>query len=185
MIIGNAGKDPKVVAFPDGSRMAKFTLAATEKYTDRNGQKQQQTEWFNIVVNGKAVDVAEKYIRKGSQIYVEGKFRTRKYQAQDGSERTVTEVLCQSLQLLGGAPQGQQQQAAPQQAYQQPQPVYQPQAAMPLPQTPVQQPQPAYQQPAPQPQPQQYYQQPVPQQPQAYQQPQQGAPAPTFEDMPF
>ena len=127
MIIGNAGKDPEVVAFQDGSRMAKLTLAATEKYTDRNGQRQQQTEWFNVVINGKSVDVAEKYVRKGSQIYVEGKLRTRKYQAQDGSERYVTEVLCQSLQLLGSAPQGQQQQAAPQpyppQGYaQQPQP---------------------------------------------------------------
>lgn len=110
MIIGNAGKDPEVVTFQDGSRMAKLTLAATEKYTDRNGQRQQQTEWFNVVINGKSVDVAEKYVRKGSQIYVEGKLRTRKYQAQDGSDRYVTEVLCQSLQLLGSAPQFQQQQ---------------------------------------------------------------------------
>lgn len=143
MIIGNAGKDPEVVTFQDGSRMAKLTLAATEKYTDRNGQRQQQTEWFNVVINGKSVDVAEKYVRKGSQIYVEGKVRTRKYQAQDGSERYVTEVLCQSLQLLGSAPQNQQQQAAPQpyppQGYAPQQPQPQRQAPMPMPQAPVQQ----------------------------------------------
>ena len=179
MIIGNAGKDPEVVAFQDGSRMAKLTLAATEKYTDRNGQRQQQTEWFNVVINGKSVDVAEKYVRKGSQIYVEGKLRTRKYQAQDGSERYVTEVLCQSLQLLGSAPQGQQQQAAPQpypqQGYaQQPQP--QRQAPMPMPRATVQQP----------PQPQQFQQQQQLYPPQGYApQLQEYAPAPADGDMPF
>ena len=179
MIIGNAGKDPEVVTFQDGSRMAKLTLAATEKYTDRNGQKQQQTEWFNVVIYGKSVDVAEKYVRKGSQIYVEGKLRTRKYQAQDGSERYVTEVLCQSLQLLGSAPQEQQQQAAPQpyppQGYaQQPQP--QRQAPMPMPQAPVQQP----------PQPQQFQQQQQLYPPQGYApQQQEYAPAPADGDMPF
>ncbi len=166
MIIGNAGKDPEVVAFQDGSRMAKLTLAATEKYTDRNGQRQQQTEWFNVVINGKSVDVAVKYVRKGSQIYVEGKLRTRKYQAQDGSERYVTEVLCQSLQLLGSAPQGQQQQAAPQP---------QRQAPMPMPQAPVQQP----------PQPQQFQQQQQPYPPQGYAQRQDYAPAPVDGDLPF
>lgn len=167
MIIGNAGKDPEVVAFQDGSRMAKLTLAATEKYTDRNGQKQQQTEWFNVVINGKSVDVAEKYVRKGSQIYVEGKLRTRKYQAQDGSDRYVTEVLCQSLQLLGSAPQG----YAPQQ---QPQP--QRQAPMPMPQATVQQP----------PQPQQFQQQQQLYPPQGYApQQQEYAPAPADGDMPF
>lgn len=185
MIIGNAGKDPEVVAFQDGSRMAKLTLATTEKYTDRNGQRQQQTEWFNVVINGKSVDVAEKFVRKGSQIYVEGKLRTRKYQAQDGTDRYVTEVLCQSLQLLGSAPQGQQQQAAPQpypqQGYAQQPPQAQPQrqAPMPMPQAPVQQPPQFPQQPVPQQQPQ-----PVPQQGYA-QQPQNYAPAPTGDDLPF
>lgn len=181
MIIGNAGKDPEVVTFQDGSRMAKLTLAATEKYTDRDGQKQQQTEWFNVVINGKSVDVAEKYVRKGSQIYVEGKLRTRKYQAQDGSDRYVTEVLCQSLQLLGSAPQNQQQQAAPHpyppQGYapqQQPQP--QRQAPMPMPQATVQQP----------PQPQQFQQQQQLYPPQGYApQQQEYAPAPADGDMPF
>lgn len=180
MIIGNAGKDPEVVTFQDGSRMAKLTLAATEKYTDRNGQRQQQTEWFNIVVNGKSVDVAEKYVRKGTQLYVEGKVRTRKYQAQDGSERYVTEVLCQSLQLLGSAPQNQQQQAAPQpypqQGYAPQQPQPQRQAPMPMPQAPVQQ----------QPQPQQFQQQQQPYPPQGYApQQQEYAPAPAGEDLPF
>ena len=129
MIIGNAGRDPEVVAFQDGSRVARFTLAATEKYTDRNGQRQQQTEWFNVVVNGRSVDVAERFVRKGTQVYVEGKLRTRKYQTQDGSERQVTEVMCVSLQLLGVAPQGQPQ--APVQQQTPPQPQQQPQAPAP------------------------------------------------------
>lgn len=165
MIIGNAGKDPEVVQFQDGGKTAKFTLAATERYTDRAGQQQQRTEWFNVVVNGRTADVVERYVRKGSQLYVEGRLQTRKYQAKDGSERYVTEVACLTLQLLG-SPQQQQQQPAPQPQYQ-PQPMpgqyapqaqpmpqqqYQPQprqyqqpaAAMPLPQGPA--PQPQYQQ---------------------------------------
>lgn len=137
MIIGNAGRDPEVVAFQDGSRMARFTLAATEKYTDRNGQLQQQTEWFNVVVNGRAVDVAERFVRKGTQVYVEGKLRTRKYQTQDGAERQVTEVMCLSLQLLGGAPQGR-----PQTPAQQPYPPQQPQRPAPMPMPQAQQPAP-------------------------------------------
>lgn len=160
MIIGNAGKDPEVVQFQDGGKTAKFTLAATERYTDRAGQQQQRTEWFNVVVNGRTADVVERYVRKGSQLYVEGRLQTRKYQAKDGSERYVTEVACLTLQLLG-SPQQQQQQPAPQpqpmpghyapQAQPMPQQQYQPQqqqTAMPLPQGPA--PQPQYQQYSPQ-----------------------------------
>lgn len=192
MIIGNAGKDPEVVQFQDGGKTAKFTIAATERYTDRAGQQQQRTEWFNVVVNGKTADVVERYVRKGSQLYVEGRLQTRKYQAKDGSERYVTEVACLTLQLLG-SPQQQQQQPAPQPQYQ-PQPMpgqYAPQpqqpqyrqpeprqqTAMPLPQGPA--PQAAQQQYAPQAAGQQQYQ-PQPMQPQPMQP--QGA---REEDMPF
>lgn len=177
MIIGNAGKDPEVVQFQDGGKTAKFTIAATERYTDRAGQQQQRTEWFNVVVNGKTADVVERYVRKGSQLYVEGRLQTRKYQAKDGSERYVTEVACLTLQLLG-SPQQQQQQPAPQPQYQpqyrQPMPGQQ-QAAMPLPQGPAPQqyaPQTAAGQPPQQYQPQY---QPQPMQPQGARE----------EDMPF
>lgn len=182
MIIGNAGKDPEVVQFQDGGKTAKFTLAATERYTDRAGQQQQRTEWFNVVVNGRTADVVERYVRKGSQLYVEGRLQTRKYQAKDGSERYVTEVVCLTLQLLG-SPQQQQQpqyqpqpmpgqyapqpQPMPQQQYQQPM-----QTAMPLPQGP-----------APQPAQQQYAPQAAGQQPQQYQQPQ--PMQPQGDDLPF
>lgn len=190
MIIGNAGKDPEVVQFQDGGKTAKFTLAATERYTDRSGQQQQRTEWFNVVVNGRTADVVERYVRKGSQLYVEGRLQTRKYQAKDGSERYVTEVACLTLQLLGSPQQQQQQQPAPQPQYQ-PQPMpgqyapqpqqpqyrqpmpQQQQSAMPLPQGPA--PQAAQQQYAPQAAGQQQYQpQPT--------QPQQG---PQGDDLPF
>lgn len=190
MIIGNAGKDPEVVQFQDGGKTAKFTLAATERYTDRAGQQQQRTEWFNVVVNGRTADVVERYVRKGSQLYVEGRLQTRKYQAKDGSERYVTEVACLTLQLLG-SPQQQQQQPAQQPQYRpqpmpgqyapqaQPMPQYQqqqqqPQTAMPLPQGPAPQPAP-YQQYAPQ----------AAGQPQQYQQPAQPQQGPQGEDLPF
>ncbi len=144
LIIGNVGKEPEVVTFQDGGELAKFTLAATEKYTGRDGQPKSETEWFNIVAGGKLAGVIKQFVHKGSQVYVEGKFRTRTYQAQDGSTRYTTEVQCMGLQLLGGAPQQAQpaqRPAAPQQQYQQA-PQYQQPAApqrppMPMPQRPA------------------------------------------------
>ena len=140
IIVGNVGKDPEVVTFQDGSELAKFTLAATEKYTGRDGQQKSETEWFNIVTGGKLAAVVKQFVHKGSQVYVEGKFRTRTYQKQDGSTGYSTEVQCMTLQLLGGAPQQPAQQA--QRPAQPQQPQYQ---QPPMPQRP---PMPQYQQPA-------------------------------------
>lgn len=125
MIIGNVGKDPDVLSFQDGGKTAKFTVAASDRYTDRAGVRQERTEWFTVVVNGKTADVVESYVRRGSQVYVEGRIQTRKYQAQDGTDRYVTEVICLSLQLLG-ARDGQSHQPQPQ-PQPQPRPQYQPQ----------------------------------------------------------
>lgn len=188
MIIGNAGKDPEVVQFQDGGKTAKFTLAATERYTDRAGQQQQRTEWFNVVVNGRTADVVERYVRKGSQLYVEGRLQTRKYQAKDGTERYVTEVACLTLQLLGSPQQQQQQQQQPAPQYQ-PQPMpgqyapqpQQPQYRQPMPQQQTAMPLP--QGPAPQTAPQQYAPQAAGQPPQQYQQPQ--PMQPQGDDLPF
>ena len=98
-LIGVVGKDPETRQFGDGGQVCNFTLATSEIYTDREGQKQEQTEWHNIVLNGKLANLSQ-YIRKGSKLYVEGKIRTRSWQTQDGQKRFTTEIIANGLQLL-------------------------------------------------------------------------------------
>ncbi len=155
MLIGNVGRDPEV-RYLDGNnpnqgatKVAQFTLATTERYRDRNGELRENTEWHNIVAWRNSADVAEKFIRKGTQVYIEGKLRTRSWTDQSGNKRFTTEVAVDNLQLLGkrndnpGAPVGEPGRpsiasANPGTAYQPQQPVYQ------------QTQQPVFQQPAPQ-----------------------------------
>ena len=145
MLIGNVGRDPEV-RYLDGNnpnqgatKVAQFTLATTERYRDRNGELRENTEWHNIVCWRNSADVAEKFIRKGTQLYIEGKLRTRSWTDQSGNKRFTTEVAVDNLQLLGKrdtqSPQPQQP------AYQQPAPSYQQPAPQP------QQPRPAQQEP--------------------------------------
>lgn len=164
ILIGNVGQDPEIRYAGDatsGAKVATIRLATTERYKDRNGNLQEHTEWHTVVVWRNTADVVEKYVRKGSQLYIEGKIRTRSWDDQNGNKRYATEIMGDTLQLLGrkqdnqsgngyGAPQqggyqnqgyGQPQGGYPaqnygQQAYQQQAPAYQ---------------QPAYQQAAPQP----------------------------------
>lgn len=136
MLIGNVGKDPEV-RYLDGNnpnggntKVATFTLATTERYRDRNGELRENTEWHNIVAWRNSADVAEKFIRRGTQVYIEGKLRTRSWNDQSGNKRYTTEIAVDNLQLLGkkadnpgaqqGAPQVGYQQGAPQGGYQQP-----------------------------------------------------------------
>ena len=115
MLIGRCGKDAEVRTVGDG-KVASFTLATTEKYKDRNGQLQENTEWHNIVIWGKLAEVAEKYVQKGSQLFIEGKIKTEKYSGNDGVEKYTTKVYASSMQLLGGKQDGQSAPAhAPQQ----------------------------------------------------------------------
>ena len=108
MLIGNVGKDPEV-RYLDGNsnpnsgstKVATFTLATTERYRDRNGELRENTEWHNIVAWRNSADVAEKYIRKGTQLYIEGKLRTRSWTDQTGNKRYTTEITVDNLQLLG------------------------------------------------------------------------------------
>lgn len=133
ILIGNVGKDPEVRPV-SGNKVANFTLATSEKaYTKNDGtQVQERTEWHNIVVWGKLADVCEKYVRKGSKLYIEGKIRSRTYDDKQGQERKVTEIIVDNMEMLGAAPQTQQQ--APQAAYAPPQPIApQPIAPQPLP----------------------------------------------------
>ncbi len=108
MLIGNVGKDPEV-RYLDGNnnpnsgstKVATFTLATTERYRDRNGELRENTEWHNIMAWRNSADVAEKYIRKGTQVYIEGKLRTRSWTDQTGNKRYTTEITVDNLQLLG------------------------------------------------------------------------------------
>ena len=109
MLIGNVGKDPEVRYLENGNnapgagnaKVATFTLATTERYRDRSGELKENTEWHNIVAWRQNADVAEKFVRKGTQLYIEGRLRTRSYTDQTGAKRFTTEIVADSLQLLG------------------------------------------------------------------------------------
>lgn len=102
ILIGNLGKDPEVRHLESGVAVANFSLATSETYKDRTtGERKTQTEWHNIVLWRGLAEVAEKYLRKGNQIYVEGKLRTRSWEDQDGNTRYTTEVVADSMTMLG------------------------------------------------------------------------------------
>ncbi len=121
MLIGNVGKDPEVRHLESGATTASFTLATTERYKDKNGETKEQTEWHNIVCWRSLADIVEKYVRKGTQLYIEGRIRTRSYSDRDGNTRYITEINADNLQMLGrkGESTGYQAPAAPAPAYQQ------------------------------------------------------------------
>ncbi|HKV53603.1 MAG TPA: single-stranded DNA-binding protein [Candidatus Binataceae bacterium] len=103
ILVGNLGRDPEVRTTPSGQSVCNFSLATTERYTDRAGQQRDQTEWHNVVVWGKQADLCGQYLKKGRQVYVEGRLTTRQYEAKDGSgKRYRTEVVAQRVQFLGG-----------------------------------------------------------------------------------
>ena len=135
MLIGNVGRDPEVRYLEGNVKVATFTLATSERFKDRSGELRENTEWHNIVAWRANADVAEKFIHKGTQIYVEGRLRTRSYQDQSGVKKYTTEIQADTIQLLGrrpdadGAPQqggypsqgGYQQRPAQPQGYSAPQ----------------------------------------------------------------
>lgn len=102
ILVGNLGKDPEVRHLENGAAVANFSIATTESYKDKNGNRQDQTEWHNIVLWRGLAQIAEKYLRKGSQIYVEGKLRTRNWQDKDGNTRYTTEIVGDNMTMLGG-----------------------------------------------------------------------------------
>ena len=99
ILIGNVGKEPEIKQF-DGGKVARFSLATSEKFKDRQGQQQEKTQWHNCVIWGKLADVCESYVHKGSKLYIEGKVEYRKYTAQDGADKYVTEVIVRNFQML-------------------------------------------------------------------------------------
>ena len=106
LAIGNLGKDPEVRYMPSGQAMANFTLAVSDSWTDKQGQKQERTEWIRVVVFGKVAELCGEYLAKGRQVYVEGRMQTRQWDDRDGNKRYTTEVVAQTVQFLGGRGEG-------------------------------------------------------------------------------
>ena len=101
ILVGNLGKDPEVRYLENGTAVANFPIATSESYKDREGNRVDQTEWHNIVVWRKLAEIAESYLKKGSQIYLEGKLRTRSWEDQQGNKRYTTEVVADTFTMLG------------------------------------------------------------------------------------
>ncbi len=112
IIVGNLGKDPEVRSFPNGDRVANITIATTDKWKDKQtSEMKEATEWHRVVFNGRLAEIVEQYLRKGSQVYVEGSLRTRKWTDKDGVDKYTTEIRADQMQMLGsrqgmGAPGG-------------------------------------------------------------------------------
>lgn len=102
-LIGRVGKDPEIKNLESGTKVAKFSLAVSEKFT-RNGERVEETEWFNIAIFGKLAEVAEKYVNKGDKLQVSGKFRSREYEDKEGITRRAYEVNASGMEMLGGKP---------------------------------------------------------------------------------
>ena len=101
--IGNLGRDPELKTFPSGDQVANVTMACTDKWKDRQtGEMKEHTEWVRITFNGRLAEIAGQYLRKGSQVYVEGSLRTRKWTDQAGVEKYSTEIRADNMQMLGG-----------------------------------------------------------------------------------
>lgn len=132
IIVGNLGDDPIVKYMPNGNAVANITVATSESWKGQQGQQQERTEWHRVVIFGKLAEIAGEYLRKGSQVYLEGKLQTRKWKDQSGQDRYSTEVVIDqsgSMQMLGSKPkdagQSQGQQSAQNQAPAQRPPVQQ------------------------------------------------------------
>lgn len=109
ILVGNVGQNPDIKVFDGGIKKATFSLATSEKYKDRNGEVHENTEWHNIVCWRATADVVERFVKKGTQVYIQGKITTRSWEDQNGQKRYTTEIEVANLQLLGGRQDGQNQ----------------------------------------------------------------------------
>ena len=101
ILIGNLGRDPETRYMPSGDAMVNLNLATTDQWKDKNGEKQEKTEWHRVVIFGKTAEIAGQYLRKGSQVYIEGRLQTRKWTDKDNQERYTTEIVADRMQMLG------------------------------------------------------------------------------------
>jgi single-strand DNA-binding protein len=104
IILGNLGMDPEVRTLESGAKLARLRIATSESYTNREGQKVENTEWHSVTVWRQLADIAEKYLAKGRQVYIEGKLQTRSWKDPEGNDRYATEIVGERLQLIGGRP---------------------------------------------------------------------------------
>ena len=106
ILVGNLGNDPEVRYMPNGNAVANLSIATSESWKDQQGQLQEKTEWHKVTMYRRLAEIAGEYLKKGSQIYLEGKLQTRKWQDQQGNDRYTTEVIADQLQMLGGKNEG-------------------------------------------------------------------------------
>ena len=111
ILLGRLGQDPELKYTPNGSAVCNFSVATTESWTDKSGQKQDKTEWHRIVVWGKLAELCNQYLSKGRQAFIEGKLQTRSWDDKDGNKKYTTEILASTVQFIGGttSPQNQTQ----------------------------------------------------------------------------
>ena len=103
ILVGNLGRDPETRYMPDGAAITNVSVATSYQWTDKaSGEKKEETEWHRVVFRGRLAEIAGEYLKKGSQIYVEGRLRTRKWQDKQGVERYTTEIVANEMQMLGG-----------------------------------------------------------------------------------
>ena len=108
ILIGNLGRDPETRYMPDGGAITNISIATTDKWKDKAGEMQEKTEWHRVAFFGKLAEIAGEYLKKGSQVYVEGRLQTRKWQDKEGQDKYTTEVVANVMQMLGSR-QGQGQ----------------------------------------------------------------------------
>lgn len=109
IVVGNLGNDPEVRYMPNGNAVANLSIATSESWKDQQGQQQERTEWHRVTMYRRLAEVAGEYLKKGSQVFVEGKLQTRKWQDQQGNDRYTTEIIADNMQMLGGRNEGGQQ----------------------------------------------------------------------------
>jgi single-strand DNA-binding protein len=102
IFIGNLGRDPEIRYMPSGDAMANFSIACTDSFKGKSGEKQERTEWVRIVMFGKQAEIAGEYLKKGSSVYIEGRLQTRKWQNKEGQDQYTTEIVADRMQMLGG-----------------------------------------------------------------------------------
>lgn len=113
VLIGRLGRDPETRFMPNGEAVCNFSVATSEAWNDRNGQRQERTEWHNITMYRRLAEIAGQYLKKGSQVYLEGKIQSRKYTDKNGIERTAYDIIVHEMKMLGGGGNdGQQAQQA-------------------------------------------------------------------------
>jgi single-strand DNA-binding protein len=112
ILVGNLGSDPQIRYTPNGTAVANFNIATTERFTNKNGEKESRTEWHRIVAWGRLAEICNEYLKKGKQIYVEGRLQTRQWEDKDGNKQKSTEIVANNMVMLGRA--GDAGDAAPQ-----------------------------------------------------------------------